>query len=331
MIALLGRGHEADVVANAVTGVGMVVSALQRAARFTLEAKAADGVLPSTGSYRASLDALRRTLNSAIATRRAAERLIAQAFDASTEPALTLRCDDRVVVVPGPDSAAEVSLRDLMAAADSLLVVIDGARSVLDVPDGTGRCRRALIARAHAAARAADAHAIRAERISASLETPCPDTLAHTRRQAQLAHAEVAHLDDAVQALADDAPLAAERAHRETLLTHVLRAEAFEQVARASSALTGIRYAAERLYADQPDRIDAVRDEAVSLTEACTALCGQITSGRLAIADLLQRRADMTERLEDILLEMLHPTSVDLGTLFGSGPYARPLHLVGTP
>ncbi len=304
-------------VVSAAFGVERVGDALRQATRAALGAKLIDGSDPWIHGYRSALDSLECAVRAGIETRGVAEVIIARFLGGGPRSPGSVNPD---VPAVGPQDywvQPTAALRTLMDAADSLLADLLSARQVLDVPEGLGRTRRSAVTRAKAAARAADGHAQRAERLAHCLVAVCPENPAFARAHAQLARAEIERSNALLSG--------ASRDQRESKIRAGFRAalaEAYEQVARTCAAVTGARFAAERVDLENMNTAIGVRDQAIELIEECAGLSGEAEAGGMSAIDTIRLRAGQTERLEDELIAMLHPDPQGRTALHGAGGYA---------
>ncbi|MGI8547347.1 MAG: hypothetical protein ACR2M1_08425 [Gemmatimonadaceae bacterium] len=313
-------GHS---VVSAAYGVSRVVEAVRETARAVLEAKLGDGAEPGVNCYRSALDSLHCGLRTGIESRRAAELVIGHFLSDDTAAQIALIKADDPVRMQSFDDRPIAGLGDLMVAADALLPVLDSARIVLDVPDGSGRIRRSFVARAHAAAMAADAHAQRSERLARMFFHKCPENPAFARAQAQLARAAVARVDALLSSgrrtgNLDMIPVAHARKQSKRAALHVvLLAEAHEQVARACTAAAGVRYVTERIGREHSHEAVDLCHDAISAADGAIERFAQIQAGE---GDAFRERVDRVECIEDILIEILRPSANELAALTGMGP-----------
>ena len=296
-----------------IRGVGTVAGAvadgadaLRRVTQAVIDANVVDG----SGGYRQALDSLHCAVRVGVDIRRVAESLIARLLhtDIHHVSADGLRrahsCDGRQFF-PG--------LLALIHAADTCLSALATARTTLDVPDGTGRTRRSLPARANAAAEAAAAHALRAERIGAAFRTPCPEGPAFTRAQAQLAHAvarRVPMLTSAAPSETVPHRVAIEQRRRDRRQAHhaTILAEAYEQVSRTCVALVSVRGVIECIDRATDTCIVDLREQAAAIADSAICLCASTEAGQNDLVDMIRRQADAAERVEDAVGAMFRST-----------------------
>ena len=296
-----------------IRGVGTVAGAVADGAdalRRVTQAAIDANVVGGSGGYRRALDSLHCAVRVGVDIRRVAELLIARLLHTDIHH---LSVDGLRRAQPREGRQFFPGLLALIHAADTCLAALAAARTTLDVPDGTGRTRRSLPARANAAAEAAAAHALRAERIGAAFRTPCPEGPAFTRAQAQLAHAVARRVPMLTTAALSETVShrdAIEHRRRDRRQAHhaTILAEAYEQVSRTCVALVSVRGVIERIDRPIDARIVDLRAQAATIADAAICLCASTEAGQTDLVDTIRRHADAAERVEDTVGAMLQST-----------------------